>query len=425
MSDNATRSYTRRGLFGAAGAAAVTGAGAGFAAAQAATASDEGDAPPGAYPLHGDHQAGIVTPAQDRLHFAAFDVTTTSRDELVALLTAWTLAAVELTAGRAASSEPTSYDAPPSDTGESEGLPASRLTLTFGFGPTLFRDGDGKDRFGLATRQPAALKRLPHFPADNLAPARSDGDLCVQACADDPQVAVHAIRNLSRIAFGTAALRWAQLGFGRTSSTSTSQATPRNLFGFKDGTANLKAEESKALEEHVWVREGDDPKAGWLAGGSYLVARRIAMNLETWDRTSLREQETLIGRDRVHGAPLSGGGEFTEPDFALVGRGKEPLISGISHVKLAHPSQNDGARMLRRGYNYTDGNDQLGRLDAGLFFIAYVRNPTTQYIPMQTRLSRDDGLMEYLQHRGSGLFAVPPGIQEGEHIGAGLFKGLT
>jgi deferrochelatase/peroxidase EfeB len=185
---------------------------------------------------------------------------------------------------------PLPYDAPAADTGEAIGLPASGLTLTFGFGPSLFRDADGTDRFGIADRQPKALRRLPHFPADMLDPARSDGDLCVQACADDPQVAVHAIRNLSRIAFGTAALRWAQLGFGRTSSTSTSQQTPRNLFGFKDGTANLKAEEADQVREHVWVARGDDPAADWLAGGSYLVARRISMTIVTWDRTSLRER---------------------------------------------------------------------------------------------------------------------------------------
>ncbi|MCB1254295.1 MAG: Dyp-type peroxidase, partial [Austwickia sp.] len=182
-------------------------------------------------------QAGIVTPAQDRLHFAAFDLTTTSREDVVALLRAWTAAAAEMTAGRPVGGAPTSYDAPPNDTGEADGLPAAKLTLTFGFGPSLFRDAAGTDRFGLAARQPKALQPLPHFPADKLDPARSDGDLCVQACADDPQVAVHAVRNLARIAFGTAALRWSQLGFGRTSSTSTSQATPRNLFGFKDGTA--------------------------------------------------------------------------------------------------------------------------------------------------------------------------------------------
>ena len=198
------------------------------------------------------------------------------------------------------------YGAPPDDTGEAIGLPPAGLTITFGFGPSLFRRG-GKDRFGLAGRQPAALRRLPHFPADNLDPARSDGDLCIQACADDPQVAVHAVRNLARIAFGRAAITWSQLGFGRTSSTSTSQTTARNLLGFKDGTMNLKAEEPDSIDQHVWVPAGADPKAGWLAGGSYLVARRINMTIETWDRQPLREQERVVGRTKAEGAPLSGG----------------------------------------------------------------------------------------------------------------------
>ena len=172
-----------------------------------------------------------------------------------------------MTAGESVGgSLPTPYDAPPSDTGEALGLNAAGLTLTFGFGPSLF-ERDGKDRFGLKDRQPAALRELPHFPADNLDPNRSNGDLCVQACAHDPQVAVHAIRNLARIGFGTVALRWAQLGFGRTSSTSTKQVTARNLLGFKDGTANLKAEDKA---EHRQVRLGQ-PRAttrgptGWPA----------------------------------------------------------------------------------------------------------------------------------------------------------------
>jgi deferrochelatase/peroxidase EfeB len=418
---------TRRRLFGLAGGAAIGAVGfaGGVGAARAASPDLEAPSRPAAaapYPFYGEHQAGIVTPAQDRLHFAAFDVTAARRAELVALLRAWTEAAADMTRGRpVGDSVPTPYDAPPADTGEASGLPASRLTITFGFGPTLFRDGEGRDRFGVADRQPRALRRLPHFPADALDPARSNGDLCVQACADDPQVAVHAVRNLSRIAFGTAALRWSQLGFGRTSSTSTSQDTPRNLFGFKDGTANLKAEEADSVAQHVWVKAADDPRADWLAGGSYLVARRISMAIEPWDRTSLAEQEALIGRDRAAGAPMSGGTEFSEPDFALTGNDGEPLIPADAHVRLAHPSQNGGVRMLRRGYNFTDGNDALGRLDAGLFFIAYVRDPDRQYVPMQTRLSRDDGLMEYLEHTGSGLFAVPPGVGDGGFVGDTLF----
>lgn len=415
---------SRRRLLELAGAGAALGA-VGFAGGietGRAFATDQPAGPPQAHLFFGEHQAGIVTPAQDRLHFAAFDVTTSSREELVDLLKAWTVSASRMTQGRSAGSdEPKPYDAPPADTGEAQGLPPSRLTLTFGFGPGLFHGRDGTERFGLADRRPEALRELPHFPADRLDPARSGGDLCVQACADDPQVAVHAIRNLSRLAFGVAALRWSQLGFGRTSSTSTSQATPRNLLGFKDGTANLKAEQPAEVDQHVWVAQADDPKAGWLAGGSYLVARRINVHIETWDRTSLREQESLVGRDRAEGAPLSGGTEFSEVDFHMTGRGGAPLLAPTSHVRLAHPSQNGGVRMLRRGYNFTDGSDPLGRLDAGLFFLAYLRNPDTHYIPVQTRLSRDDGLMEYLRHTGSGLFAVPPGAGRSGFVGQGLF----
>ena len=419
---------SRRGLIGAAGVGAAgvaAGVGGGFALGRQEASAAVAPAPaPSTYPFYGAHQAGIVTPAQDRLHFATFDVTTTSRLELVSLLRDWTNAAARMTQGAGAGAYgPTSgpYDAPPDDTGEAIGLPASGLTLTFGFGPSLFRQA-GRDRFGLAARQPAALQRLPHFPGDNLEEARSDGDLCVQACADDPQVAVHAIRNLARIAFGRAGLRWSQLGFGRTSSTSTTQATPRNLFGFKDGTMNLKAEDPGSIDRHVWVPTGADAKADWLAGGSYLVARRISMTIETWDRQALSEQERVVGRSKAEGAPLSGGTEFSQPDFALQGREGAPLVATDAHVRLAHPDQNGGVQLLRRGYNFVDGSNGLGRLDAGLFFLAYVTDPRTHYIPMQNRLARRDGLSEYLQHTGSALFAVPPGVQRpGQHIGQSLF----
>ncbi|WP_159607012.1 Dyp-type peroxidase, partial [Agromyces humi] len=284
-------------------------------------------------------------------------------------------------------------------------------------GPGLFADADGVDRFGLAARRPAGLEPLPRFQGDALQPERSGGDLCIQACADDPQVAVHAIRNLSRIAFGRASLRWSQLGFGRTSSTSTAQATPRNLFGFKDGTANVKAEDGAVLDEQVWVQPGDEP--AWLAGGSYLVARRIRMIIENWDRVQLGEQEKLVGRSKGEGAPMSGGTEFTEPDFEAEGPTGAPLIDTNAHVRLAHHSANGGARMLRRGYNFVDGNDELGRLDAGLFFLSFQRSPE-QFITVQQRLAAD-GLNEYLKHVGSAIFAVPGGVAKGEFVGQALF----
>lgn len=376
----------------------------------------------GAVPFHGAHQAGITTPAQDRLHFASFDVTTSEREQLVTVLKEWTRAAERMCQGKdagpigAVGGVP---EAPPDDTGEALGLPPSGLTLTIGFGPSLFTDASGKDRFGIAAKRPAALADLPLFPGDKLDPARSGGDIAIQACANDPQVAVHAIRNLARIAFGTTSMRWSQLGFGRTASTSRAQDTPRNLMGFKDGTRNLKAEDTELLEKHLWAAPSDG--AGWMAGGTYLVARRIRMMIETWDRTSLTEQEAIIGRTKGTGAPLTGKHEFDEPEFDTVGADKEPVIGKVSHLRLAHPDFNGGARLLRRGYNFVDGTDGLGRLDAGLFFLAFQRDPRKQFVPVQRNLARADILNEYIKHVGSAVFACPPGVRAGGYWGETLF----
>ena len=417
------RHLSRRGLLGLAGAGAAGLAlgGAGGAAIAAGVVGAPLASDPGTrYAFYGAHQAGIVTPAQDRLHFAAFDMATgASRADLISLLEDWTTAAARMTQGQQIGDGAVDKDllAPPDDTGEAQGLPPSGLTVTFGFGPSLFTDATGADRFGLASRTPPLLAPLPRFAGDALVPASSGGDLCIQACAEDPQVAVHAIRNLSRIAFGRASLRWSQLGFGRTSSTSTSQVTPRNLFGFKDGTANIKAEQTADVDADVWVAPSDGP--AWMAGGSYLVARKIRMVIENWDHTQLGEQQRVIGRDKGEGAPLSGGTEFTEPDFDAKSADGATKIDQEAHVRLAHPDFNNGIRLLRRGYNFVDGNDDLGRLDAGLFFISFQRSPE-QFITIQRRLARD-AMNEYIKHVGSAIFAVPPGVRTGQSIGASLF----
>ncbi|MGW3986433.1 iron uptake transporter deferrochelatase/peroxidase subunit [Streptomyces sp. NPDC004830] len=398
MTDSNAPSPSRRSLLGWGGAGLALGAAAaGGAVAMARTDEEPRPQTGTAVAFHGPHQAGIATPVQDRLHFAAFDVTTDDRASFVQLLKDWTEAARRMTAGHPVGEG--AYgglpEAPPDDTGEALGLHASRLTLTIGFGPSLF------DRFDLADRRPEALVDLPKFPGDNLDRARSGGDLCIQACSDDPQVAVHAIRNLARIGFGKVVIRWSQLGFGKTSSTTPEGQTPRNLFGFKDGTRNIAGTETDRLREHVWVGEKDGP--AWMAGGSYLVARRIRMHIETWDRTSLQEQEDIFGRDKGEGAPV---GKAKERD--------EPFLKAMkpdAHVRLAHPDANHGATILRRGYSFTDGTDGLGRLDAGLFFLAYQRDVRKGFIPIQRNLAAD-ALNEYIQHVGSALFAVPPGVRD-------------
>ncbi|MBB4979820.1 MULTISPECIES: iron uptake transporter deferrochelatase/peroxidase subunit [Streptomyces] len=402
--EQAAAAPSRRKVIGWGGAGLALGA---AAAGGAVALTRDGDhtAPVadtgGAVPFHGAHQAGIATAVQDRLHFASFDVKTTDRDELIQLLKEWTRAAERMTAGAEVGDG--AYgglpEAPPDDTGEALGLKPSRLTLTIGFGPSLF---DG--RFGLKDKRPGALVDLPKFPGDNLDPARSGGDICVQACADDPQVAVHAIRNLARIGFGKVAVRWSQLGFGKTSSTTPDAQTPRNLFGFKDGTRNIAGTETERLAKHVWVSGKDaEGASAWMDGGSYLVARRIRMNVETWDRTPLSEQEDIFGRDKKEGAPVGKAKEHDEPFLKA--------MKPDSHVRLAHPDSNNGATILRRGYSFTDGTDGLGRLDAGLFFLAYMKDVRTGFIPVQTQLAKHDALNEYTQHVGSALFAVPPGVR--------------
>ncbi|GAB3696595.1 iron uptake transporter deferrochelatase/peroxidase subunit [Actinocorallia lasiicapitis] len=356
--------------------------------------------------FHGEHQAGIATPVQDRLHFAAFDVTTSDKKAFVAMLREWTIAAEAMTSGRPAGRGAVGGNplSPPDDTGEALGLDASRLTLTIGFGPSLF------GKFGLEGKRPKALIDLPHFAGDNLDPARSGGDLCVQACADDPQVAVHAIRNLARIGFGVVSIRWSQLGFGKTSSTTPEAQTPRNMMGFKDGTENIPGDDGRQLADFVWATAEDG--TDWMAGGSYLVARRIRMHIETWDRTGLGEQEDIIGRSKGEGASP---GRTKE---------REPVVLEAmkpdAHVRLSHPANNGGIKILRRGYSFTDGTDGLGRLDAGLFFLAYQRDVAKGFVQIQKNLA-GDSLNEYIQHVGSGVFAIPPGVAKGGSWGDALF----
>ena len=314
--------------------------------------------------------------------------------------------------------------AAPADTGEAAGLPPSNLTVTIGFGPSLF-----DDRFGLASKRPKALAALPALPGDELDPAFVGGDLCIQACADDPQVAFHAVHNLARQGIGTVVHRWMQLGFGRTSSTTTAQATPRNLMGFKDGTSNPSSHDPAAMEKFVWVgNEGP----GWMRGGSYVVLRRIRIALEHWDRMPLDFQERTFGRHKVSGAPLGRNNEFDSLDLNAADEYGTPVIPESAHVRLAASVSNDGAQIFRRPYSYNDGADftierwppwrQGIAYDAGLFFVCYQRDPRTGFIKIFSEMAKFDMLNQFVTHTGGGLFACPGGVAQGEFVGQRLFE---
>jgi deferrochelatase/peroxidase EfeB len=353
----------------------------------------------------GEHQAGIATPPETQTYFVALDVVTKRPGDIVRMFRAWTDAAARLTSGEGTSG----------DSGETLGLEASGLTLTFGLGSGLF---DG--RFGLAARRPEALVDLPGFNGDQLVPERSGGDLSIQACADDPQVVFNAVRQLVRLADGVARVRWAQTGF---LPKTPNDATPRNLMGFKDGTRN-----ANDLAKSVWV--GDEGPA-WMRGGSYLVVRKIRMALEHWDKTDVDFQEEVIGRHKRSGAPLGKDRERDAPDFAAVDPDGNPVIAENAHLRMAAPETNSGLQILRRGYSYNDGANftaerwppwrQGIEYDAGLLFIAYQRDPRTGFIRLFENMAKIDALNQFTTHVGSGLFACPGGIAPGHFLAQGLF----
>src|ERR1700745_1838897 len=121
------RLLTGAGLFGA---GAVAGGLAGYFPGSATESSGAGDTSLGqqTIPFYGTHQAGIITPAQDRLAFGTMNVVSgTSRADLRDLLRVWTGAAARMTAGHLVGEE-TEPNAPPVDTGEAATTCRTRRT---------------------------------------------------------------------------------------------------------------------------------------------------------------------------------------------------------------------------------------------------------------------------------------------------------
>lgn len=422
------RSVSRRrflsglGLTGL-GAAAIGTAGVADVGALSACSTDGDDDQ--VDPFRGNHQAGVTTAQQEHLRIVAFTVLTGDREELRDMLSTWTAMAERMTRGDQTTEVGALTDADadinddpdnllnqvPEDTGEALDLASGNLTVTVGFGPSLF-----DDRFGLKDRKPEELEPLPKFPGDQLQNDLCDGDIVIQACADDPQVAVHAVRNLTRAGTGVVEVKWSQLGYGAASKTTKEEDTPRNLFGFKDGTRNITADENDDIDSIVWV--SDD---GWMTGGTYMCVRRIRMLLEVWDRQILDDQQHTFARYKGSGAPIGTDDENADVPFDLYLGTGGPAIPKDSHVFLAHPDQNDGQRMLRRTYNFIEGTDSMGHLSAGLFFIAYVSAPSVNFTPIQMKLAHRDRINEYVRYESKAVFACPPGLAEGQDRGTALF----
>jgi deferrochelatase/peroxidase EfeB len=326
----------------------------------------------------GAHQPGIATPLLDHTAFAALDLAVDGAAALRELLAAWSARAERVMRAR-----------------------PGAVTVTLGLGPGVF-----DERFGLRAARPVALRELPAFPGDALAPARCGGDVSLQACGRDRGAAAEALEAMVAAGGGGAGVRWRRDGFLPRARRDAPRGTPRDLLGFKDGTMNLRRPAD--LDRHVWAGRGE---RSWLVGGTQLVVREIRLALDAWRRLGVGEQERIVGRHRESGAPLGGTREF-DP-VPVHGSAVPP----DAHARLAAPRSNAGAAMLRRGYSYLEGDE------AGLLFLAYAGDPRRQVVPVQRRLAEHDALGPFARHVGSAVFAIPPGARPGGFLAEGLFGG--
>ena len=404
------RQFLARTGLGVAGAlAGVAGAGETAGTAAAATPNHPAVGP---VSFFGPHQAGIVTPQPPAAAFVALDVVAPDRAALTQLLRTITSRARFLTTGGVPSDLGTA--SPPADSGTlGPDVPADGLTVTLSAGATLF---DG--RFGLAEQKPIRLVPMRTFPNDDLDPAWVGGDLLMQLCGGSSDVVLHALRDIAKHTRGAMQLRWRMDGF---LSPRRPTGVPRNHLGFMDGIANPAVHDPAVADQLLWVVPGHG-EPGWAVGGSYHVVRLIRMFVEFWDRVSLHEQQTMIGRYRADGAPI-GMTRYTDvPNYA-----KDPYGFDVplgAHMRLANPrtKATEPSRIYRRGYNYDLGIDLNGDLNMGLVFTCFQQDVARQFEATQKRLI-DEALVDYISPFGGGYFFALPGVRnKDDWLGRGLLQ---
>jgi deferrochelatase/peroxidase EfeB len=408
---------TRRHLIAALGTAssiAALGVKPTPAAAADRTPGDESDGTLDAQPFFGKRQSGVVTPQPAAAMVAAFDVLADDRAGLEKMLRILTTRISALTkAGPIPVLDP---KLPPAESGLlGPQIYPDNLTVTVSVGASLF-----DDRFGIASRKPKHLVTMERFSNDALDPKFCHGDLMLQICSNTAETNIHALRDIIKNLPDSIALRWKLDGFLPPHTIKRAgKDTVRNLLGFKDGTANLDGRDNALMDRVVWVQPGSDEPA-WAADGSYQVVRIIRNLVERWDRTPLGEQEKIIGRHKMTGAPLGLDAEHDVPDY-----GKDPKGDRVpldAHIRLANPrtKETEPSLILRRGFNFSRGISASGQLDMGLLFVCFQSNLDAGFLTVQKRLNNEP-LEEYIKPTGGGYFFVLPGVtDENAYLGQGL-----
>jgi len=366
-------------------------------------------------PFCGAHKAGILTPQQASMMLVAFDVLAADKSDLERLFRLLTQRIAFLTTGGPAPDTPNPR-LPPMDSGIlGPFIAPDNLTITVSLGASLF-----DERFGLAAQKPKKLQKMVRFPNDSLDAALCHGDLLLQICANTQDTVIHALRDLIKHTPDLLSVRWKREGFiSDHAARSKGKETPVNLLGFKDGTANPDSSNTTLMDNVVWVTP-EQGEPGWAAGGSYQAVRIIQFHVEFWDRTPLKEQQTIFGRDKHSGAPLGGKNEHDVPDYANDPDGD--VIALDSHIRLANPrtAETESSLMMRRGYSYSLGVTNAGQLDMGLLFVCYQHDLEKGFLTVQQRLN-GEALEEYIKPIGGGYFFVLPGVKDNsQYIGQAL-----
>lgn len=406
---------------GALGGALAVGGGCPMAAHAANPVTSPGTLPPDArlesLPLYGDHQAGILTPQQASMMLVAFDVLASDKADLERLLRLLTARFDFLTRGGPAPDTPNPR-LPPMDSGilGAEIYP-DNLTITASVGSSLF-----DERFGLQKQKPKKLQQMTSFPNDSLDASLCHGDLLLQICANTNDTVIHALRDIIKHTPDLLSVRWRREGFiSNHAARSRGKETPINLLGFKDGTANPDSHDKSLMDDVVWVTKQQQEPA-WATGGSYQAVRIIQFHVESWDRTPLKEQQTIFGRDKHSGAPLGMKSEHDVPDYAADPDGN--VIALDAHIRLANPrtKETQSGLMMRRGYSYSLGATKSGQLDMGLLFVCYQHDLEKGFLTVQGRLN-GEALEEYVKPIGGGYFFALPGVPDKQHyLGQGLIE---